>query len=177
MRLQPREQLTHSLNPYIHKCCGCIHLRTGATLSCLMWANSPNGIRAASHVLNTVIMILSVDTIVNTILFIVRRDEYMQWCINSTSGNLDNVLFQEQLAPLLVNGTQKFSSSMNDFYNCRRTWEGELKFSVLSTIVMVTIYIYWAISIFSYTVKIRMRVKNQLMKNMQIGMMANRIMP
>lgn len=86
-------------------------------------------------------MILSVDTIVNTILFIVRRDEYLQWCINSTSGNLDNVLFQEQLAPLLVNGTQKFSSSMNDFYNCRRTWEGELKFSVLSTIVMVTIYV------------------------------------
>lgn len=40
MRLQPREQLTHSLNPYIHKCCGCIHLRTGATLSCLMWAVS-----------------------------------------------------------------------------------------------------------------------------------------
>ncbi|KAG2236494.1 hypothetical protein INT48_000794 [Thamnidium elegans] len=178
MRIQfvTRDQLTHSLNPYVHKYCGCIHLRAGATLSCLIWAvtfysymdstalylfgtinlvlfgvslgalcplyiRSPHGIRAASHILNIVIFILLIDTIVNTILFIVRQDDYVQWCINSTSANLDNVLFQEQQVPLLVNGTQYFSSSMSDFYNCRRTWEGEVKFSVLSTVVMVTIYV------------------------------------
>lgn len=32
-----RNQIVHSRNPYIHKYCGCIHLRMGATISCIVW--------------------------------------------------------------------------------------------------------------------------------------------
>jgi hypothetical protein len=78
---------------------------------------------------------------VNTILFIVRRDGYVQWCINSISANLDSTLFHDQQIPLIVNGTQNFNTGMADFYNCNRTWEDELKFSVLSTIVMIFVYV------------------------------------
>lgn len=39
-RFVPKQHLTHSTNPYIHKCCGCIHLRMGSALTCLIWAVS-----------------------------------------------------------------------------------------------------------------------------------------
>lgn len=32
-----RNQIVHSRNPYIHKYCGCIHLRMGAAISCIVW--------------------------------------------------------------------------------------------------------------------------------------------
>lgn len=79
---------------------------------------------------------------VNTILFIVRRDDYVSWCINSASANLDNTLFNQQPV-IITNGTatQNFNTGMADFYNCNRTWQDELKFSVLSTIVMSFVYV------------------------------------
>lgn len=92
------------------------------------------GMKAASFIINSVVFVLVIDMAVNTILFIVRRDGYVKWCIDSTSADLDNMLFQDQQ-------TKNFNTGMADFYNCNRTWEDELKFSVLSTIVMVTVYV------------------------------------
>lgn len=85
---------------------------------------------------------LLVDIFVNTVLFIVRRDDYIQRCINSTSGSLDSI-FKEQDIPLAVttDGTPSFNTNMRDFYNCNRTWVYELKFAVLSTIVMIVLYV------------------------------------
>ncbi|KAI9344759.1 hypothetical protein BD770DRAFT_397445 [Pilaira anomala] len=211
-----REQLTHSTNPYIHKCCGCLHLRAGATFICLIWAGlslyfsilsfqekspfysyieptalylfgtinlilfgvslgtlfpiylkSAHGIRAASVIFNMVIPILLISTFANTILFIVQKSIYVRWCINSKSANLDSILFQQQN---ITTTTENFNSNMNDFYNCNRTWEGEVKFSSLSTIVMIAVYGYFAISVYSYKVKLRMRIERSLREKMDSRM-------
>jgi hypothetical protein len=35
-----KQPLIHSHHAYIYKCCGCIQLRAGSTVSCLVWAVS-----------------------------------------------------------------------------------------------------------------------------------------
>ncbi|CAO3645436.1 unnamed protein product [Mucor hiemalis] len=109
----------------------------GVSLGTLLplFMKSMYGIRTSSAIINTVIFILLVDMIVNTIVFIVRRGDYVHWCINSTSANLDNSLDQRQIAQ------QQFNPTMADFYNCNRTWENEVKFSVLSTLVIIFTYV------------------------------------
>jgi hypothetical protein len=89
-----------------------------------------------------VVVALSIDIFVNTILFIVRRDNYIQWCINSTASNLDSI-FREQQIPIAEDngGTPSFNTEMRDFYNCNRTWEDEFKFAALSTLVMIALYV------------------------------------
>lgn len=79
---------------------------------------------------------------INTILFIVDRNGYLNWCIRSASGNLDSILQQNQLE---MNDTKEsgFSTEMGDFYNCSRTWEDELKFSIMMTVVMIMVYVSW----------------------------------
>ncbi|KAI8354098.1 hypothetical protein EDC96DRAFT_516827 [Choanephora cucurbitarum] len=217
----PKEQIIHSRNPYIHKFCGCIHLRIGAALACLIWmglslyfsilsfqAKSPffsyidsptvlyifgtinliffgisfgtlipiylkstNGIRTSAIIIQFSVAIVLIDTFINTILFIVRRDQYLQWCIGSATDRLDSILSND-----------RFSANPNDVYNCQRTWESELKFTLLSTILMIVFYAYWAISIASYSVKLRIKLKlmmyNQGIANpgLMLPMMTN-IMP
>ncbi|GAN03470.1 hypothetical protein MAM1_0041d02923 [Mucor ambiguus] len=113
---------------------------------------------------------------INTILFIVDRGNYVNWCIRSASLNLDLILQQ-----INVNGTQQpttangFSTEMGDFYNCSRTWEDELKFSIMMTIVMIMVYSYWAISLHSYSHKLRIDLRVMMTQNMntRLPMMGN----
>ncbi|KAI7874265.1 uncharacterized protein EV154DRAFT_540469 [Mucor mucedo] len=216
-RFVPKQHLTHSTNPYIHKCCGCIHLRMGSALTCLIWAGislyfailsfqsrspfysfmdptglyifgainlilfgvslgtliliylrSPMGMKAASFIINCVVFVLVVDMTVNTILFIVRREAYVNWCSQANAKLLHYALF-------LNDDPDKISEE--DLYNCGRTWEDELKFSVLSTIVMIAVYLYLAISIFSYSVKLRFRIKHEIMGRMRGDMMGGMMLP
>lgn len=90
--------------------------------------------KAASFIINSVVFLLVVDMAANTILFIVRREGYVEWCINTTSAQLNAKFLQDQQS-------DEFNVNTTDFYNCKRTWEDELKFSVLSTIVMITVYV------------------------------------
>lgn len=141
---------------------------------------------------------LLLDMLINTILFIVDRDNYVRWCIRSASLNLDSILQQNQIS---TGGTQEpttgFSTEMGDFYNCSRTWEDELKFSIMMTIVMIMVYVsltlvehvgyaptntafhpiqsYWAISLHSYSHKLRIDLRVMMTQNMntRLPMMGN----
>ncbi|KAI9486525.1 MAG: hypothetical protein EXX96DRAFT_549379 [Benjaminiella poitrasii] len=206
------DQIIHSRNPYIHKCCGCIHLRIGAVLSCLIWmgvslyfailsfqAKSPfysqmsdnntgiyifglinliffgvclgtlipiylrsaNGMRTATITILILVFILLLDTFINAVLFIVQKGNYVEWCINSNSGNLDFILKGGR-----GGGDQLIIAEEKDFYNCNKTWENELKFTILSTLVMVIAYSYWAISIYSFTRKLHLELKTLIYRQM-----------
>ncbi|KAG2205337.1 hypothetical protein INT46_008604 [Mucor plumbeus] len=210
-----RNQIVHSRNPYIHKYCGCIHLRMGATISCIIWMRravtlfsymdttaiyifgtinliffgvslgtllpiyfgSYHGIRRATYFIFTVLAFLLLDVFINTILFIVNRNNYVSWCINSASANLDSILRQNQIIIGSDGDTEelKFDTEMGDFYNCNRTWEDELKFSIMMTIVMIMVYSYWAISLHSYSHKLRIELRAVMSRNMNtmLPMMGN----
>lgn len=97
------------------------------------------GMKAASFIINCVVFVLVVDMTVNTILFIVRREAYVNWCSQANAKLLHCALF-------LNDDPDKISEE--DLYNCGRTWEDELKFSVLSTIVMIAVYVSYPLFIY-----------------------------
>ncbi|KAI7901725.1 uncharacterized protein BX663DRAFT_513832 [Cokeromyces recurvatus] len=201
-------QIIHSRNPYIHKCCGCIHLRIGAFFSCLIWmglslyftilsfqAKSPfytqmsdnntgvylfglinliffticlgslipiylrsaNGMRIASLTIFILVFILLLDTFINTVLFIVQKDNYIQHCsdIDLNPYNLDFTILDEN----------RFIGK-EEFFNCNKTWENELKFTILSTIIMIITYSYWTITIYSFTRKLNLELKTIIYRQM-----------
>ncbi|KAI8885401.1 hypothetical protein K501DRAFT_246139 [Backusella circina FSU 941] len=194
------QRLIHSSHAYIYKCCGCIQLRAGSTVSCLIWAGlslyfsilsfqakspffsylsatalyifgtvnlilfgvslgvlfslflkSSNAVRVSAIIAVISIIAVLIDTFANVILFIVHRSVYVEWCINTTSTSLGDVL-NNSFPP---NTTEEFSVTMADFYNCNRTWEDELKFSVLGIILLIVLYLYWWVCLYSYSIKLR----------------------
>ncbi|KAK4510265.1 translation machinery-associated protein 20 [Mucor velutinosus] len=149
----------------------------GISLGTLLpiYFKSYHGIKRATLFIFVALAFLLLDMLINTILFIVDRDNYVSWCIRSASLNLNSILQQVQ-----SNGTQEptttgFSTEMGDFYNCSRTWEDELKFSIMMTIVMIMVYSYWAISLHSYSHKLRIDLRVMMTQNMntRLPMMGN----
>ncbi|KAI8977617.1 hypothetical protein BDF20DRAFT_820759 [Mycotypha africana] len=211
-----KEQITHSHNPYIHKCCACIHLRIGSVISCLIWMGlslyfavlsfqgksrngaalyifgtinlilagialgslfpiylkSVTGLRSASQILWVAIIVYVVDLIINVIVFSVNKTQYIHWCVSSNFVRLDSIFTELQLPiqQTSTNNTTATSPSYNmskmDFYNCSRTWEDELKFLILTHVVMGCLYAYWALSIFSYYIKIRYEMRTEMLREM-----------
>lgn len=81
------------------------------------------------------VFVILVDTLVNVIIFIVIQDDYKTWCIGSSSGAL-----QTGVESALNSNATNINFSA-DFYNCQRTWEDELKFGMLSLIMMLIFYV------------------------------------
>ncbi|KAI9029588.1 hypothetical protein CLU79DRAFT_696184 [Phycomyces nitens] len=181
---RPQRQ-AHIRYPSLVKCCGCIHLRTGAGFAGLVWAglsmyfavlsfqnkspfysyllqapllvfgvanlilscvglgllfavyvNRWHAIRTASSAVFVSTFMVAGDAIANAILFIATKPSYIDWCISSSSGPLDNGVNNA------LNGTltTSFGFQAADYYNCSKTWENELKFGILSTIMLTTLY-------------------------------------
>ncbi|KAI7867235.1 hypothetical protein BDF14DRAFT_1916165 [Spinellus fusiger] len=184
------------ISRYLLKCCGCIHLRTGAGLSGTLWAsvsmyfailsfqgqsvfysyliqtplvifgvvnlilsvvgvgtlycvyiNKWQAVRASSNAVFVAVFLVIVDSIANAIVFAVKKQDYLNWCITTSS----NALGQNKIS---VQGNTTLLTT-TDYYNCTRTWEDELKFGILATFLMVILYVYWAMCIYSYSVKRR----------------------
>ncbi|KAI7883632.1 hypothetical protein K492DRAFT_205293 [Lichtheimia hyalospora FSU 10163] len=182
---QFRNRFIHTRYQALRKCCGCIHLRVGAGISCLIWMglsmyfailsfqnksrNAPlivygvvnlllalNGffgmlalfrnrwfyVRLFSHATWTVLFMVLVDGFANAIYFITQRDQFMSWCINSAADTLNNAAN--------VTGT---SLRGNDYYNCDRLFQAEIKFGLFSTVLMIVLYVYWGACIYSFSHK------------------------
>lgn len=72
-----------------------------------------------------------IDAIINTILFITMRGDYIDWCINSASGRFIDATHTSGLDTM---------AQQQDFYNCDRSWQDELKFGVLALMMIVGFY-------------------------------------
>ncbi|KAI8068629.1 hypothetical protein BC940DRAFT_298649 [Gongronella butleri] len=98
------------------------------------------------------VAIVLIDTTVNVVIFIVIRSDYEAWCVGSAYQYL------EQGVEVALNTNNTNINFFTDFYNCNRTWEDELKFSILCCVMMIVFYIYWAICFYSYSMKKRANV-------------------
>ncbi|KAI9243546.1 hypothetical protein BDA99DRAFT_449047 [Phascolomyces articulosus] len=184
-----KRRVMHTHNQALRKCCGCIHLRVGSAMACVIWmglslyftivsfqrqtfysylSDAPliifgvanlllalvsfaalfavyldhwSHIRTAQHSIFICLFIVLVDGLINVILFITQRDDYIFWCINAGQGGFESI----------VNITEV--NVRHDFYNCSRTWEDELKFGLLAIFMMIGFYVYWAMCFRSYRIK------------------------
>ena len=75
------------------------------------------------------LFIVLVDGLINAILFIVQRDDYIDWCTNIGLDGLQPAV-----------GDTKIRTE-DDFYNCSRTWEDELKFGLMAILMMIGFYV------------------------------------
>ncbi|KAL1928562.1 hypothetical protein VTP01DRAFT_2918 [Rhizomucor pusillus] len=202
-----KPRVNHTANQSLRKCCGCIHLRFGSAVACVIWAGlslyfasisfqstSPfysflsqapllvfgvtnlilsvvavgglvalyldryDYVRTASHAVFVGVFIVLVDGFVNVILFITQRDDYVTDCIGSASVQLNSTITNSNNSTL----TSVTTRLNQDIYNCHRTWEDELKFGLLSIIMMIGFYVYWALCFHSYTVKKGILIAAQL---------------
>lgn len=99
-------------------------------------------VRLFSHATWTVLFMVLVDGFANAIYFITQRDEFMSWCINSSADTLNSAAN--------VTGT---SLRGNDYYNCDRLFQAEIKFGLFSTVLMIVLYVsfyFWRRTIYIY---------------------------
>lgn len=89
------------------------------------------------------VFIVLVDGFVNVILFITQRDDYVTDCIGSASVQLNSTITNSNNNTL----TSVTTRLNQDIYNCHRTWEDELKFGLLSIIMMIGFYASIALQI------------------------------
>ncbi|KAG1207925.1 hypothetical protein G6F69_007651 [Rhizopus microsporus] len=129
-------------------------------------ARSENGVRAAAYIIGINVFILLVDVFINTILFIVQKDTYIEWCITAASSPLNN-----QLLSANQGEQQQFNFAIKDFYNCNRTWEDELKFTILCAALIIVLYSYWTFCLFSYAIKLQVNTRAAMLKYYQQGML------
>ncbi|KAG2173119.1 hypothetical protein INT43_004492 [Umbelopsis isabellina] len=187
--LQPVNRLVHSKYSALRKCCGCIHLRAGGAVSCVVWAglsfyfailafmnespfysyidntalmvfgainlifalvalsglgvmfiNRAWYIRNLSHAIWSSVFIVLVDIIINLILFIINRQVYNSDCVQDAATRMGR-----SVQAAFPNGTSvnlNFTTT-SDFYNCDEMWQDELKFSILSVIVIFVLYVMY----------------------------------
>ncbi|KAI7857580.1 hypothetical protein BDC45DRAFT_16980 [Circinella umbellata] len=172
-----KRRVMHTQHQALRKCCGCIHLRVGSALACVIWvglslyfsivsfqtyspfyshlSSSPlivfgvanlllaivsllalgalyldllDYIRTAQHAIIVCLFIVLVDGLINVILFIVQRDDYISWCTDIGSDGLQPAVGDTRIR------------TEDDFYNCSRTWEDELKFGLMAILMMIGFY-------------------------------------
>ncbi|KAI8379177.1 uncharacterized protein BYT42DRAFT_316724 [Radiomyces spectabilis] len=193
-----KTKFNHTTVQALRKCCGCVHLRFGCAVACIIWAtlsmyfaiisfqtrspffsfmdstplliwgtanlalsivamgslvaiylNRWEYIRTACHAIIVAIFFVVADTIVNVILFATRENRYADSCMDSSIGQL-----QQGISQTLNNSTDfTFHFEATDYYNCHRTWESEVKFSIMTALLMLIFYVYWAMCLHSLSIK------------------------
>ncbi|KAI9263092.1 hypothetical protein BY458DRAFT_458649 [Sporodiniella umbellata] len=194
-----REHIVHSSNPYVRKCCGCIHLRIGSSLSCLIWAGlslyfailafqtkspfySYIDTPAALYIFGTISLILFGVSLGTLLSLYLRSDNgirtasfmiYIVLFIFLVDLLINMILFIVKKSAYIqwcIQLAADLSIISGDFYHCDRMWQDELKFTILCTLLIMAFYSYWAFCLLSYTIKLRLNRQAATVQYYQQGM-------
>lgn len=94
-----------------------------------------------------IVIVFLIDFFVNMVLFGVQQSQFQDWCINKSRGSIRTEL---QSVVASNNGTQlTFTSNVpgSDLYNCTRLWQDEVKFSVITFVMMAVCYVRYLLYI------------------------------
>jgi hypothetical protein len=111
------------------------------------WQNRAWYIRNLSHAIWSSVFIVLVDIIINVILFIINRQTYNSDCVQDAATRMGR-----SVQAAFPNGTSvnlNFTTT-SDFYNCDKMWQDELKFSILSVIVIFVLYVIYHLLFFFF---------------------------
>lgn len=77
-------------------------------------------------------------TLVNFIMFIKGRTDFLNWCIGSSVNYVENEYYNVNNNTALPVNTL---SNVTDIYNCERLYQDEVKWSLLCLIIMSVVYV------------------------------------
>ncbi|ORZ02765.1 hypothetical protein BCR43DRAFT_22590 [Syncephalastrum racemosum] len=172
-----RNRYVHTSHQALRKCCGCIHLRVGATFSCLLWAGLSLYFSIISFqslspffshldpppliVFGVVNLLLTMVAFFGLFSLFMNRWEYTRRFSHALWGAIVLVLVDGLVNVVL------YLTKRGEFLSCK-LWEDESKFGLLAIFIMIILYIYWAACIYSFSHKQgAVRVSEQ--KMMELG--------
>lgn len=85
-------------------------------------------------------------TLVNFIMFIKGRGDFMNWCIGTSVDYVENQYSNVNNNTALPENTL---NNATDIYNCERLYQDEVKWSLLCLIIMSVVYIHWILIVAS----------------------------
>ncbi|SAM03011.1 hypothetical protein [Absidia glauca] len=127
-----------------------------------VFVNMPGSLSFAHRSIWMIVIVFLIDFFVNMVLFGVQQPQFQDWCINKSRGSIRTEL---QSVVLSNNGTQlSFTANVpgSDLYNCTRLWQDEVKFSVITFVMMAVCYVYWATCLWSYEQKVLVLFSSEL---------------
>ncbi|KAI9487748.1 MAG: hypothetical protein EXX96DRAFT_605646 [Benjaminiella poitrasii] len=118
-----------------------------------LFKNSPSRLQIGVFLLFLIVFIYLIDVIVNIFMFCIQKPSYIEWCLLSSQGKVN-----EKIEGISMNGTlHQFEDPIPalNIYNCQKLWEDEVKFSIAIFVVMTICYGYWTLCVFYYYDKLR----------------------
>lgn len=109
-----------------------LRLRQAATIITL------NDSRRTVFAITSNALAVLIVTLVNFILFVMNKDDFRSWCINTSINYVEGEYAQ-------VNHNAKIPpnklGTATDIYNCDRLYQDEVKWSLLCLIIMSIVYV------------------------------------
>ncbi|KAI8096532.1 uncharacterized protein BX664DRAFT_324201 [Halteromyces radiatus] len=91
-----------------------------------------------------------IDFFVSIVLFGIQQNDNANWCYEQSVNHVDEQVTTSN------NTTLGFTPpTIDDFYNCNKLWQDELKFAIALYIIFLIFFLYWAWCLWAYTQKLR----------------------
>ncbi|CAO3653894.1 unnamed protein product [Cunninghamella echinulata] len=92
-----------------------------------------------------------VDFFVTIIFYGILQQNNASSCFNESKNRVDEMIsFTNQ------QNVTYTTPSYNDFYNCSKIWQDELKFGIAIFVIFLIFFVYWAWCLWAFTQKLRM---------------------
>ncbi|OZJ05451.1 hypothetical protein BZG36_01643 [Bifiguratus adelaidae] len=116
----------------------------------LFFVNEPMQLKYFHKLVWCMVFLIVSDTFANVIVFVAGRQEYLVWCTEFSQSNMNDSI---QIA--YQNGTQVslVFHTNGDYFHCSALWSTELKFGILSFVLILILYPYFAACIWAYAQK------------------------
>ncbi|CAO3599480.1 unnamed protein product [Absidia cylindrospora] len=131
-----------------------------------VFVNMPGSLSFAHRSVWLMVITFLIDYFVNMVLFGVQQSQFQDWCIDKSreavNSELSNVIASNSNNGTTVQLTFSPNVPGSDLYNCTRLWQDEVKFSVITFVMIAVCYVYWATCLWSYEQKVLVLFTSEL---------------
>ncbi|KAI9347852.1 hypothetical protein BD770DRAFT_166632 [Pilaira anomala] len=139
----------------------CLLFALSAFLSMYSFSSNRIGPLTRSHRWTwTFVILFLIVYFINMIVFGVQRPQFLDWCIDkSRKMEVNSLVIKNDMEHTIggLNVTEVSSFVFlpiregSDLYNCTRLWEDEVKFSVVTFVILFALYVHFAFCFWYHT--------------------------
>ncbi|KAI8079767.1 uncharacterized protein BX664DRAFT_317674 [Halteromyces radiatus] len=125
-----------------------------------VFVNMPGTLSFAHRSIWMVVIVFLIDFFVCLVLFGVQQPQFQDWCINKSRSVVRSELSSGNGTTIQLTFSPHIPGS--DLYNCTRLWQDEVKFAVVTFVMIAVCYVYWATCLWSYEQKVLVLFSSEL---------------